>query len=205
MMKRNALILGLLAVAVGFTIWWSWPETNKVTSTKQGMNGNKTASKKADCRGEEQADVGYCAPNFTLTSLDGKKVELYKNNGKPTFLNFWASWCGPCKNEMPLIEEAYKKYKDQVNFLMVNATAFDNEQKMKEYLKQNGFTFPVLLDPYQEKYVTISQTHYGVMGFPMTFIIDEQGRIVYKHTGEMNKEVIDDIMQRLSSKKGLEN
>ncbi|RAL25989.1 TlpA family protein disulfide reductase [Thermoflavimicrobium daqui] len=198
MKSRNWLIAALLIFAVVGTIWWKWPQ-EQVTSTQKGANQGKAAVTHADCREEEQAETGYCAPNFTLTSLDGKKVELYQNHGKPTFLNFWASWCEPCKREMPMLQKAYQKYKGQVNFLMVNATAFDDEKKMRDYVKQNGFNFPILLDPYRPKYVTTTQTHYGVLGFPMTFIVDAKGKIMYKHPGEMNQEVLDDIMQKLTN------
>lgn len=201
MNKKNGIILGLIIIAIVFTVWWSWPR-DRVASNNPNQNSTAT---RADCRGEEQANVGYCAPNFTLNTIDGKKVELYENGGKPTIINFWASWCPPCKNEMPLFEEAYKKYKDQVNFLMLNATAFDKEEQMQAYLKEKGFTFPVLLDPYQEKYVTVSQTFYGVIAFPMTFVINEKGKIVYKHQGEVSSAVLDDIMDRLVNRKGFDS
>jgi thiol-disulfide isomerase/thioredoxin len=201
MNKKNGIILGLIAIAVVFTIWWGWPRDRDVLN-----NSNQTnTATRADCRGEEKADVNYCAPNFTLNTLDGKKVELYENGGKPTIINFWASWCPPCKKEMPLFEEAYKEYKDQVNFLMLNATAFDKEEQMQTYLKEGGFTFPVLLDPYQEQYVTVSQTIYSVLAFPTTFVIDEKGKIVYKHQGEMSSAVLDDVMDRLVNKKGFDS
>ncbi len=109
-------------------------------------------------------------------------MELAKNGGKPSFINIWASWCPPCKVEMPHIQEAYEKYGDRVNFLMVNLTETDDLDKMKDYLSTEGYTFPVLLDEKGEV-----ADRYGVISIPVTYAVDDKGVIIHKQMGAMTR------------------
>lgn len=189
---RNAIILLILFGAVIGTVWFNLPQEKEVTSLA------------ADCKGEVRAEIGFCAPNFTLETMDGKqKVELYKNNGKPTFINFWASWCGPCKEEMPYIEEAYNKYKDQVNFLMVNETATElgGAEEAYDYIMTHEFSFPVLLDKAQSDGAgkkTVGFDQYRLIGVPMTFVVAPDGKISHKIAGGMTKKQLDALMKEIT-------
>ena len=88
------------------------------------------------------------APDFTVINNNGDEVKLSDYIGKLVVVNFWATWCGPCASELPAFDNAYEKYKDEVEFLMVNLTDGYSEtvDKVKKYVKDNGYTFPVYYD-----------------------------------------------------------
>ena len=122
------------------------------------------------------------APNFSMLDKDGNTVEFSSKKGKPIVLNFWASWCPPCKAEMPDFEEAYKKYGDEVEFMMVNLTDGYQEtlQKAKEHVSSNGYTFPVYFDTKRT-----GAYAYKISSVPATYIIDAEGNIVAHAIGMM--------------------
>ena len=117
----------------------------------------------------------YSAPDFTVEDREGNKVKLSDFEGKPTILNFWASWCGPCKMEMPDFEEAYLEYGDRINFVLVNLT--DGSQETVEsaaaYVDGQGYTFPIYFDTELSAAMA-----YGVSGVPVTYFIDAEGNLV---------------------------
>lgn len=119
-------------------------------------------------------------PDFTVQDEDGNSVKLSDFFGKPIVLNFWASWCPPCKAELPDFEDAYKKYDGEVVFLMVNMT--DNQietvEVAKDFVKTHGYTFPVYYDvDYQ------AATVYGVRSIPQTYFINAEGEAVARAMG----------------------
>ena len=128
------------------------------------------------------------APDFTVTDADGNEVKLSDFRGKGVVLNFWASWCGPCKAEMPHFQEAFEAYGDEVQFLMVNmSTAFgDTQANARALLEENGYSFPVYYDSMAE-----CAYGYGVTGIPMTFFIDGNGNIVSGKSGMISAEDLD--------------
>lgn len=125
------------------------------------------------------------APDFTVYDKDGNPVKLSDFTGKPVILNFWASWCGPCKNEMPDFDEAYKEYGDEIHFLMVNQT--DGQQETvasaSAFIEDAGYSFPVYFD---------SDLHaasvYGISAIPMTFFIDADGNMAAYAQGMISAE-----------------
>ena len=127
------------------------------------------------------------APDFTMYTLDGQKVKLSEFKGKPTILNFWASWCGPCKSEMPDLEEAYKTYGDRLNFVLVNLTDGKSEtlEDASSFIQTMGYTFPVFYDMDLD-----GATAYGVNSIPLTIFINASGEMVAYYTGAMSKEVL---------------
>lgn len=126
----------------------------------------------SETEGESKANE---APDFTVYDLEGNPHKLSDFRGKPVILNFWASWCGPCKSEMPDFEDAYQEYGEQIHFLMVNLT--DGSQETVEsasgYISGQGYTFPVYYDTDMEAAMT-----YGVYAVPQTYFIDGDGNIV---------------------------
>jgi cytochrome c biogenesis protein CcmG, thiol:disulfide interchange protein DsbE len=137
-----------------------------------------------DARYIQSPLVGRQAPPFTLTVFDGKAISLEDLRGKVVFLNFWASWCVPCRAEAEALEAAWKKYKDRgVVFLGVNIQ--DKEEDARGFLKEFGITYMNGRD--ETGKIAID---YGVWGIPETFFIDHQGRITYKHAGALGVPLI---------------
>lgn len=124
------------------------------------------------------------APPFTLTLFDGSVLSLEDLRGKVVFLNFWASWCPPCRAEARTLEAASRKYREQgVVFVGVNIQ--DKEESAREFLAEFGITYPNGLD--RGSRIAIG---YGVWGLPETFFIDRDGRITYKHVGALGWKTI---------------
>ena len=123
--------------------------------------------------------LGRRAPNFTLQRFDGSTLRLEDLRGSVVFLNFWASWCPPCRSEARALEDAWRRYKDQgVVFVGVNTQ--DDEAHARDFIAEFGVTYPNGQDPGGR--IAID---YGVWGLPETFFIDREGRITYKHVGTL--------------------
>ncbi|MDH4101140.1 MAG: TlpA family protein disulfide reductase [Nitrospirota bacterium] len=127
---------------------------------------------------DEGFKPGVIAADFTLPDMAGKQVALSQYKGKVVLLNFWAMWCRPCRAEMPSMEKLYSAYKDK-DFVIL-AVSMDHKEKgeVVEFIKKNGYTFPVLLDPDG----ALSE-NYKVPYIPATFVIDRQGQIVFREYG----------------------
>lgn len=129
--------------------------------------------------------VGMLAPSFTLKNLEGKEVHLEDYRGKKVMLNFWATWCPPCKEEMPGMEKLYNEH--EIEILAVN---LDPQNDVRGFIERNNLTFPVLLDVHG----TTQQT-YSIISIPTTFIIDENGIIVEKHIGVMSVRQMEELIR----------
>ena len=116
---------------------------------------------------------GFLAPDFSVLSLHGSKYQLSDFQDQVVLIAFWASWCSPCKAEMPMMQKVYERFKDQgFTILAVNATAQDNITKVSDIVSDLSLTFPILLDT--EGSITSS---YLVKAFPTSFLIDRNGKI----------------------------
>jgi len=117
------------------------------------------------------------AANFTLKSRSGKNIKLSELRGNVVMINFWASWCGPCRQEMPLLEKIHKKYK-RLGFTLLGVNVEENSAAAKNYLKDVKVTFPILFD-------NTSKTSklYKVSAMPTTILIDRNGNKRYLHKG----------------------
>lgn len=139
-------------------------------------------SSQSDGSNQNDEDVDYSAPDFIVEDTSGNDVTLSSYFGKPIVLNLWASWCSPCKQEMPYFEEAYKSNSD-IEFLMVNMTSGDTKSDAKAFIKEEGYTFPVFYDIYGD-----AATAYSASSLPMTFFIDENGDLVTYAVGALTDE-----------------
>jgi len=117
------------------------------------------------------------APDFTLPSLDGPNLRLQEQRGQVVMINFWATWCGPCREEMPHLARLYDKYSPS-GFTLFAVNIDEEPQKAARLAKQLGMRFPVLLDT--EKKVS---RLYDLSAMPMTVLIDRDGRVRYQHRG----------------------
>jgi cytochrome c biogenesis protein CcmG/thiol:disulfide interchange protein DsbE len=128
--------------------------------------------------------LGRAAPPFALTLFDGRTLRLEDLRGRVVFLNFWASWCPPCRVEAPMLEALWGELKDQdVVFLGVNTQ--DEAPRARAFLDEFGITYPNGRDP--DGRIAID---YGVWGLPEAFIVDPAGRITYKHIGTVGRTLL---------------
>ena len=127
------------------------------------------------------------AADFTVFAADGTQVKLSDMKGKPVVLNFWASWCPPCREEMPAFETVFKKEGVEISFIMVNLTdgADETKESAEKYIKENKFTFPIYFDLQAE-----ASDAYSIRYVPTTYFIDREGRIVSTIIGGMNEETL---------------
>ncbi len=167
--------------------------TSETTSENQAATEDSTASEKKNVTP---------AFDFTLTDQYGNKHKLSDYKGKVVFLNFWATWCPPCKKEMPDIEELYNKYnlnQDEVVFLGVanpKSAEYPSNQdvekeEIKSFLKDNKYTFPTLFDETGEVL-----RNYNISAFPTTFMIDKEGNIVGYVPGMMTKDIMINVINQ---------
>jgi len=130
------------------------------------------------------ASVGKSIPDFKLPTIEGNLVSLSDFKGKAVFINLWASWCPPCKLEMPDIEAAYEKYQAQnLVVLGINVTTQDNLDDVKAFVKEYNLTFPILLDESGE----VSEELFHLRGLPTSFFIDSEGILQRIHIGAIPK------------------
>ena len=127
------------------------------------------------------------APDFTAVDADGTEVKLSDYVGKPIVLNFWASWCSPCKSEMPEFNAAWEELDGEVQFLMVNMTdgARETVESAREYVEGEGFTFPVLFDTKSEAAIA-----YSAYSLPTTYFIDAEGYVTARAVGAIDGETL---------------
>ncbi len=127
------------------------------------------------------------ASPFTLTSFSGEKISLEDLRGKVVVLNFWSSWCDPCKEEAPVLEEVWRKYKDR-NVVFVGANTWDDKPDAQQFLLENGITYP---NGTSEDGLA---TEYGLTGIPETFVIDANGTVVRRWFGPLEAEQLSDLI-----------
>ena len=127
------------------------------------------------------------APDFTVYDKDGAAYKLSDFKGKPVVLNFWASWCGPCKNEMPDFDAAYAKYGQDIHFVMVNLTDGYQETvgSASAFIDESGYRFPVYYDTDVN-----AATVYGVNAVPVTYFIDAAGNLVAMGQGMLSADAL---------------
>ena len=132
------------------------------------------------------AAVGTVAPDFTLTDLDGRPVRLADLRGRPVIVNFWASWCGPCIEEFPLLREAATAHADD-GLAIVGIVYQDRAEAARAFMDRYGGTWPAAMDPGD----TVANA-YGMLGPPQTYFIGRDGRIVARQIGQISAASLDE-------------
>lgn len=130
------------------------------------------------------------APDFTLTTFDGQPFTLSEQRGNIVVINFWASWCGPCREEAPALERLWNRYKDQ-GVVVLGVTFADEPDDSLEFMQEYGLTYPNVDDPRSE----VSKDLYHIQGVPETFVIDQNGevaRFIYSTVDEASLTVLID-------------
>ena len=168
----------------------SLPESG-VSASSQGSSQKESAS---------QAEGGKttAAPDFTLKDQFGNSHTLSDYQGKTVFLNFWGTWCPPCRNEMPEIQELYEEYgenQEDVVILGVSHPGMGSEGSKEEvaaFMEENGYTYPTLMDEGGQ----VSFYTYYVTAFPTTFMIDKEGNVYGYASGQLTKDMMKDIIRQ---------
>ncbi|MEN1969966.1 redoxin domain-containing protein [Lentibacillus sp. N15] len=144
--------------------------------------------------GASNLEPGQMAPDIALETLDGDMLHLSDFKGKKVFLNFWATWCPPCKAEMPELQQFYNDYKDDVEIVAVNLTGSENkEADVPKFIDKYNYSFPIYLD----KDLSASNT-YMTVGIPTTYFIGTDGKIQEnKKTGPMTYKFMQDMLNSL--------
>jgi len=135
------------------------------------------------------------AADFVLKLFDGSDFRLSDHRGKPVFINFWASWCVPCAEEMPAIEQVYKEYSKK-DVIFIGIAIEDTETKARLFADRFGVSFPIGLDP--------GEIHksYPLYGVPTTVFVDKQGKINYLHMGGVTEALIRHELDKIISNHG---
>lgn len=180
------LLVGLVA----------WGVYDYITNSS-GTSDNPTEIESQDDRlsvkeqtGDEAVglEVGNIAPDFTLQTLEGETVKLSDFRGKKVMINFWATWCPPCRAEMPHMQSFYEKQKDDdFAIVAVNMTGTENSRDdVQPFIDELGITFSILMD----EDLTVTDT-YEVIAYPTSYFVDKDGIIHYKVFGAVNEEFIE--------------
>jgi peroxiredoxin len=144
--------------------------------------------------GSRVPKVDMQAEDFRLTDLEGKSQSLSQYHRKIVLVNFWATWCKPCRTEMPAMQKIYDKLRDK-GFVVLAVNELEDDAKVREYIKQYGYTFPVLMDRYNQV-----ANQFGVFGLPVSVFIDQEGRVQeYIKGGLLTEQKIQEVVDRLQS------
>ena len=196
MKKKTSLVVLILALVVliggAYVLYGrlsadTRPDNLSAQTPQTTQTTGETEAPQDSAAPEETEPPKVEAPDFTVENADGEEVKLSDYVGKPIVLNFWASWCSPCKSEMPEFNAAWEELEGEVQFLMVNMTDGSREtmDTAKEYVEGEGFTFPVLFDTNSEAAIA-----YGAYSLPTTYFIDAEGYLVARAVGAIDGETL---------------
>ncbi len=209
---------GVLLILIGVMMFTGW--MNGITGYLSSFGGTGTANSSVSSStvvsgevekkeensatsegsaSQSAADNLPDAPDFTLTDQFGNTHTLSDYKGKVVFLNFWATWCGPCQKEMPEIQELYEDHGGNTEDLIVLAVANPRSEEysgadvtqpeIEQFLSENGYTYPVVMDLTGEVFAD-----YGISAFPTTFMITREGKVLGYLPGQMSREIMDEIV-----------
>jgi peroxiredoxin len=179
--KRNPLLLvgGLFVLGIALAMLLFG---NQLFEGRQG--------KEAVVFEQVPHNVGDVAHNFSLPDLDGKQVALSEFQGKPVIINFWATWCPPCRLEMPEFQRAYETYEEDDLVILAVNEAEQSEVVSSFFYDQMGYTYTPLLD--EEGQVAEA---YGAIGLPSTFFVDDAGEVTAVHRGLLTKGQLEEYLE----------
>jgi cytochrome c biogenesis protein CcmG/thiol:disulfide interchange protein DsbE len=172
--RRSALVIAAL-IAFGFLALLVWGMLNREPIT--GLSG--------------VAMVDRPAPDFTLTTFKGATISLADLRGKPVVINFWASWCPPCRVEAPLIERTWRAYKNR-GFMFLGVNIQDRKEDALNYIREFNITYPNGPDPAGEIAI-----NYGVSGLPVTFFVSKKGKVVRRWVGAVESSVLNSSIEEI--------
>lgn len=173
---RQFWVVSIIAVVVLGSVWVVFSQTIRTNQ----LEGDTVITL-------QPAPIpGHPAPDFALRTLDGEILRLSSLQGEPVIVNFWATWCAPCRKEFPDFQAAYTDNADRLTIIGVNSTSADQEERIAPFVEELGVTFPIVLD---EDGDTVEAYH--VRGLPTTIFIDADGVVAEVFTGPINKAYIE--------------
>ncbi|RXZ78841.1 TlpA family protein disulfide reductase [Paenibacillaceae bacterium] len=185
-MKKS--MIGIL-VLIGLVIYGGYDYLSKSSSETGQAAGANLANL------EVGIERGQLAPDFTLSDLSGMPVQLSDFAGKKVLLNFWATWCPPCRIEMPHMQKIYEDYEAKdVVILGVNLTPTEeNPDLVETFVDDQQLTFPILMDQFGD----VMQT-FQIIAYPTTYILDSDGVVREKYRGAINYEIMEDAISKIN-------
>ena len=197
-LRRGWLLIGGLlgSLGLGLGLGWLifWSDLGLAQTAPASTPLVATLQAPANVGSAPLSVAGVLAPDFTLKTLDGGEVSLSEFRGQPVLINFWASWCGPCRLEMPDLVRAYEAHKDGGFVILgVNLTFQDSIPEVQAFVQEFDMTFPVLLDETGD----VALNLYQLRGLPMSIFVDRDGMITRMHIGAMTGRQIDEFVAEL--------
>jgi thiol-disulfide isomerase/thioredoxin len=199
--KRNIAVLAVIILFIT-GLFWAGVRNVRARRAQEALIRQKTITLHPDDKSGSVPDSGddappdlrgKTAPSFNLSTLDGKKVSLASLKGKPVLVNFWATWCVPCRIEMPWFEEFSHKYAAQ-NLVIVGITEDDaSREEIKQALTKAGVTYPVLLTDNKA-----DRAYGGIDYLPSSFYVDREGKIVAQSAGLGTKDQIEADIKKIT-------
>ncbi len=197
-MKRNGLVLSVMVVGIALLLWAGWHNLRERRKAMQEARDSRVVlmpakpgqTPEAEAPDSEMTSprmLGKVAPSFTLATLDGKKVSLSDYKGRPVLVNFWGTWCAPCKVEMPWFEEFRKQYAAQgFEILGLTDDADAGNEAIAKVVKKTGVTYPILLTDGK-----VQKAYGGLDYLPVSFYVDKNGLVVDETAGLGSKDEIE--------------
>lgn len=193
------MFTGKMNAITGYLSGTAGTQTSSKETTKKEVKEETedTESEAQEEKTEEKQDT-YPATDFVLQDQYGKEHSLADYKGKTIFLNFWATWCGPCRNEMPEIQKIYEETQQEEDsdlvILGIAVPGFGQEGSQEEieaFLEENGYTYPVLMDTTGEVFM-----QYGISAYPTTFMVDKDGNLFGYVQGQLNEDMMRSIIRQ---------
>jgi thiol-disulfide isomerase/thioredoxin len=185
-MKASAYVaVAAIAAAAGFA---AYSFILKPPAAKEAVAGAPQPATQEDTAAAEDSALPATLPDFTLGDLEGKPRSILSWPGKSMIVNFWATWCAPCRREIPLLRELQKQH--GAGGFQIVGVAVDIREDVVKYAQEIGIDYPVLIGE-QDGLDAVNKFGQGSIGFPFTVFTDNQGRIVLFHLGEIHKEQAD--------------
>ncbi len=190
-MKRNAVVLAIVAAIVSLMIYAGARNAQRNNLASSNVSGTKLPAGNVK---------GKIAPDFTLEGLDGKPVKLSDFHGKAVLLNFWATWCGPCKIEMPWFVDLQKQYGPQGLEIIGVAMDDSGKESIQKFAKEMGVNYTIV-----QGREAVGDAYGGVLGLPTSFFIDRSGKIIDSSAGLISRSEIEDNIKKALATQITEN